>query len=333
MASNARLRVALVGFGRMGRRHAAVYDSAKKFELIAVCGRDYQEHDIVTNYRNARFFGDFDETLARTQPDLVCISTHIDSHDEYARKALQSGCHVFVEKPATTSHATTRNLIDHANQLGLKLIIGYILQHDSVWTSFIAECRKLAAPLEIVIQLDQHSAGDEWAIHKKILRDSSIAFDCAIHFFDIMSQAVALEPESVTAISSNTHGDESLHDNLLTTTLAFADGSTGTYSSAWGPGFDAEPVSLIQATGQNGTVAIIESSERSEVVVELKDSPPRTAFAETSHLERAITRQQDFVFDSIVGDLCLGEHHERALLSMKLAEAADIAAGQSEGKA
>ncbi len=332
LASRPPLNVALVGFGRMGRRHAAVYDSSDKFNLVAISGREYQEHDVVSKYSEARFFSDFDDTLASTQPDLVCISTQIDTHDEYSRKALASGCHVFLEKPATTSHAATAKLIDHANKVGLKLIIGYVLHHDTVWTTFIEECRKLSRPLAIVIQLDQHSAGEEWAIHQKILRDSSIAFDCAIHFFDIMSQAVALEPTTVDAITSNTHGDKSLHDNSLSATLSFTDGSSGTFISAWGPGFTVEPITMIQATGQDGTVAIVDHGERSDVIVQQEGRPARIAHAETLHLERATTRQQDFVFECIVRDLDLAEHHERALRSMKMAEEADKVASQLDDR-
>ncbi|MGI9205725.1 MAG: Gfo/Idh/MocA family protein [Woeseiaceae bacterium] len=322
------LKVALVGFGRMGRRHAVVYDSSEKFELVAICGREHQIHDVITNHASVRFLSDFEETLAEMQPDLVCISTHIDTHDEYARKALARGCHVFLEKPATVSHATTRKLIDHANTVGLKLIIGYILHHDRLWTTFIEECRKRAGPLEIEIQLDQHSEGEEWAIHQKILRDSSIAFDCGIHFFDIMTQAIELKPTTVNAVTSNTHGDKSLNDNSLSTTLSFADGSTGTYISSWGPGFQAEPLSKIEASGRDGMVSIVEDGDRSEVLVKRHDGSVRLAYADSLHLQQATTRQQEFVFDCIVSDIDLAEHHDRTLLSMKTAEEVDIAASQ-----
>ncbi len=277
-------------------------------------------------HKDVAFFTDYDQALASLRPDLVCISTHTDTHDEYARKAIEQGSNVFLEKPATTSLTTTSQLIDYANGRNIKLIVGYILHHDRLWATFIEECRKLERPVQIVIQLDQHSEGEEWAAHQKILRDSSIAFDCAIHFFDIMTQAIQREPASVDAITRNTHNDASLNDNSLSSTITFADGSTGTYISAWGPGFKADPLSAIQATGQNGIVSIIEDEGRSDVVVRQKDQCDEIVYSDSLHLEHATEQQQAFVFECISNDLDLSEHHRRTLLSMKLAEEADLAA-------
>lgn len=328
MASSLPLKVLLVGFGRMGRRHAVVYDKSDNFDLVAICGREYQRHDANTAHKQAGFFTDYDQALAGTRPDLVCISTHIDTHDEYSRKAIEQGSHVFLEKPATTSVATTRQLIEYANARHLKLIIGYVLHHDLLWATFIEECRKLERPLQIVIQLDQHSAGEEWAIHQKILHDSSIASDCAIHFFDIMTQAIQREPASVDAITMNTHNDASLNDNSLSTTVTYTDGSTGTYVSAWGPGFQAEPLSAIHANGQDGSVSIAEGEGRSDVVVRRKDQSDEIVYSDLLHLEHATEQQQDFVFGCISHDLDLSEHHRRTLLSMQLAEETDRASGR-----
>ena len=54
-------------------------------------------------------FNDFHAALTATAPDVVCISTYPDTHEEYAVASLQAGAHVFLEKPlAPTVEAAQR---------------------------------------------------------------------------------------------------------------------------------------------------------------------------------------------------------------------------------
>lgn len=323
---NPPLKVALIGYGRMGRRHADVYEQSENFDLAAICLRLGQRKDAMLAHPNTRFFTDFGEMITNTKPDLVCISTHVETHDELARFAMENGAHVFLEKPATTSFASARELVAYANRKEVKLIVGYILQHDFLWQAFIDECRKLENPLHIVCHLDQHSAGEEWKIHKKILRSSSIAYDCAIHFFDIFAQAIESVPTTVEATGHNTHEDLTLNDNSVDVAIEFENGSSGRYLSSWGPGFKEDPVWMIRASGQNGVVSIIEEPGRSEVVSEACDGSKAVIYSNPQHLTQATEMQQTFVREVILGNLDLTEHHDRVLLTMRLAELADKSA-------
>ena len=40
-------------------------------------------------------YADYDEALAKSNPDAVCISTYPDTHEEFSIKAFEAGCHVF----------------------------------------------------------------------------------------------------------------------------------------------------------------------------------------------------------------------------------------------
>jgi predicted dehydrogenase len=44
-------------------------------------------------------YSDFYKALESAKPDAVCISTYPDTHESFAIKALEKGCHVFIEKP------------------------------------------------------------------------------------------------------------------------------------------------------------------------------------------------------------------------------------------
>lgn len=317
------LKVIVIGYGRMGRRHAEVYAASPDYLLVAICGRQKQRSEIESSYPDVAFYTDFNSAIVSESPDLVCICTHVDSHDRLTRLALEHGCHIFLEKPVTTTVAESRALLELAHQKGRKLIVGHILHHDQLWINFINACRQLPGPIDIEIHLDQHSSGEEWDIHKKILENSTIASDCAIHFFDIIAQAINAPARTVIASSARTHDIESINDNYLSATVEFADGSTGTYKSGWGPGFEASAVYKMTAVGQNESILIKEANDEARIIKIHSDGTEQIIYSELTHLENATHSQQEFVCGTINEDRDIDSHHQRTLACMQVAEAAD----------
>lgn len=90
-------RVTLVGLGAMGTRHAAAYQRHDAFQLVGVCAGEHQSSYV--SALGASFFKCWRDAIDTTQPDLVCVATHVDSHFEISSYALEAGAHVFVEKP------------------------------------------------------------------------------------------------------------------------------------------------------------------------------------------------------------------------------------------
>ncbi len=73
-------------------------------------------------------FNDYAEALAATKPDAVSINTWPDTHGEYAKMALNAGCHLFIEKPLAATVEEARAIADLAKAKKLKVVIGYILR-------------------------------------------------------------------------------------------------------------------------------------------------------------------------------------------------------------
>ena len=63
--------------------------------------------------------------------DAVYIPLPPALHHKWAKKAIEVGKHVFVEKPSTTSLADTEDLIEMASQKGLALHENYMFIYHS----------------------------------------------------------------------------------------------------------------------------------------------------------------------------------------------------------
>jgi predicted dehydrogenase len=70
---------------------------------------------------------DFDEMISDPGLDAVVIATPVVTHYELAKRALEAGKHVFVEKPQAQSSAEAEELLALAEERGLVLMPGYLL--------------------------------------------------------------------------------------------------------------------------------------------------------------------------------------------------------------
>src|SRR5690554_965323 len=100
MNKSNKIRVLVVGCGNMGASHAMSYHLSDGFEICGLVSRGESKMELNTKLGDDyELYDDFETALMEARPDAVCISTYPDTHEKYAIKAMEMGCHVFVEKP------------------------------------------------------------------------------------------------------------------------------------------------------------------------------------------------------------------------------------------
>ncbi|HAZ25333.1 MAG TPA: oxidoreductase, partial [Algoriphagus sp.] len=71
-----------------------------EFEICGLVARGESKNRLNEKLKsNYPLFDKYEDALAQSKPDAVCISTYPDTHEEFAIKALEAGCHIFIEKP------------------------------------------------------------------------------------------------------------------------------------------------------------------------------------------------------------------------------------------
>ena len=101
---NNKIRVLVVGCGNMGASHATAYHQLEGFEICGLVSTGNSK--VALNEKlggSYALFTDFEEALNTTKPDAVCISTYPDTHEDFAIRSFENGCHVFIEKPLAAS--------------------------------------------------------------------------------------------------------------------------------------------------------------------------------------------------------------------------------------
>jgi predicted dehydrogenase len=120
------LKVAIVGCGKIADDHAFQIGRISGCEIVGVCDKEpLMARQLSERFPVKRYFADLTELLTEAKPDVVHVTTPPESHFDIARRCLESGCHVYVEKPFTLYESEAQELIALANEKRLKLTAGH----------------------------------------------------------------------------------------------------------------------------------------------------------------------------------------------------------------
>jgi predicted dehydrogenase len=342
------LRVLVVGCGNMGSSHAKAYHQLDGFEICGIVSRG-KSKEALNEKLGGRYplFDDFDAAMQKTTPDAVSISTYPDTHEEMAVKALEKGCHVFIEKPLADSVEGAERVVAAAKKAGKKLVVGYILRHHPSWEKFIEVAQTLGKPLVMRMNLNQQSSAAMWTLHRNLMKSLSPIVDCGVHYIDVMCQMVRSKPVQVSAIGAKlTNEIPSDNYNYGQLQIRFEDGSVGWYEAGWGPMMSETAFFVKDVIGPKGSVSIvakeagaagksdsIESHSKTESLrVHYADLDKHEKFAkedvwinlkdEPDHQELC-NREQRYFLKAIRENVDLTEHMQDAVNSLRIAFACD----------
>jgi len=342
------LRVLVVGCGNMGTSHALAYHTLDGFEICGIVSRGNSKKKLNEKLGGGyTLFDDFGKALESTQPDAVCISTYPDTHERFAIKALERGCHVFVEKPLADSVEGAQRIVETAKKMNKKLVIGYILRHHPSWERFIQLSHELGKPLVMRMNLNQQSHGHTWTTHLNLMKSLSPIVDCGVHYLDVMCQMAQSKPIQVNAIGARLTDEIPVDNyNYGQLQIRFEDGSVGWYEAGWGPMISETAFFVKDVIGPKGSVSIIskeitkggksdsvEAHSKTEsllfhsaeldkngqflnadIWVDLKDEPDHQGLC---------NREQRYFLQAIQEDVDLTKHIQDAINSLRIAFACD----------
>jgi predicted dehydrogenase len=255
------VRVLVVGVGNMGASHARAYHKLSGFEIAGLVSRSIESRtDLPEQLAGYPRFPDFDRALREARPEAVSINTWPNSHADYAIRAMDRGCHVFMEKPIATTYDDAEAVVAKAREKNRKLVLGYILRHHPSWAKFVEVGRTLGKPLVMRMNLNQQSSGPAWNWHKNLMESLTPLVDCGVHYVDIMCQMTRAKPVRVHGIGAKL-SDETRQQNYGALQVAFDDGSVGWYEAGWGPMMSEVAYFVKDVVGPKGCVSIVVPQE------------------------------------------------------------------------
>ncbi|MCB1097951.1 MAG: Gfo/Idh/MocA family oxidoreductase [Verrucomicrobiae bacterium] len=133
------LKIAIVGCGKIADSHAEQIRRIDSGRLVAVCDREpLMARQLADRFGIEGAFSDLNEMLDSVSPDVVHITTPPQTHLSIAKLCLDSGAHVYVEKPFTLNVDEARTLLATAERCGRCVTVG----HDDQFSHAARRLRK-----------------------------------------------------------------------------------------------------------------------------------------------------------------------------------------------
>jgi len=195
------IRVGVIGYGYWGPNIVRNFQGLESARVDMVCDSNTAALARARKaYPGIITCSDPADILTSAAIDAVAVITPVWTHYELAKKALENGKHVFVEKPFTSTAAQASELIELAARKKLTIMV----DHTFLFTGAVRKIRELA---------DSGALGDLYYYDSLRVNlglfqhDVSVIWDLAPHDLSIMDHVIKGDPEAIVAT-----GEKHLND-------------------------------------------------------------------------------------------------------------------------
>lgn len=172
-----KVNISLIGIGRMGQFHLNVINQINSINLSGIYDSDEKHLNEISSKYNINKFGSLEEAIDKC--DAVIIASPTKFHFDIAKKSIQKGKHVLVEKPMTENFIQAEELETMVKEKNIIFQVGHVERfngavqelHHIIENPYLIEARRLAP-------------------FTPRITDVGVVFDIMIHDLDIVTSLV-----------------------------------------------------------------------------------------------------------------------------------------------
>lgn len=211
--------ILLIGHGYWGKNIARTLGD----KLYAVCDSDSEIlKSVELLYPNSKIFSNIEDALEDNNITKVIIATKANSHFDISKLVIETGRHVWIEKPACISVEQIDELIYLSEKNNVKIFVDHIMCHDST-IKYLKENIKLDKPLLF----------ESYRLHQGIFQpDVNVIYDLAIHDLSIIDYLFPNIKLLKKEIITNYQVKKEIADHAVLN-LLFDNGLRATITCSW----------------------------------------------------------------------------------------------------
>ena len=180
------LKAGVLGAGHLGKIHLRLLQESKNFELVGFFDPFTENAKKVAKEFGYKLFDSVEELIAAVE--VVDIVTPTLSHFECAKKAIEKGRHIFIEKPITKTVLEAEAIKTLASQFHVQGQVGHVERFNPAFT---AVKDKIDTPMFI----ETHRLAE----FNPRGTDVPVVLDLMIHDIDIILSVVNSKVKNVHA--------------------------------------------------------------------------------------------------------------------------------------
>ena len=204
------MKIGLIGYGYWGPNLARNFHANPDLDLVRICDRSQERLQAASNlYKQTKLVTDPQVLLNDTELDAVAIATPVSTHFDLARKALENGMDVWLEKPMTETVEQAEELIELAEKKKKVLHV----DHTFVYTGAVQKIKELFDKGELGDLIYYDSTRVNLGLFQQ---DVDVIWDLAPHDISIMNHLMPFRKLAVSATGSRFYGNGIVPKALLT---------------------------------------------------------------------------------------------------------------------
>jgi predicted dehydrogenase len=188
------MHVAVIGCGYWGPNLVRNLNAIPSCGKVTCCDTDAKKLEkLRLRFPDNGYTRNVEDVLNDASVEGVLIATSVSTHFPLAKKALEAGKHVFVEKPMTASVAEAESLIQIAKKAGKVLMVG----HTFLFSPPVIKIKEIIKSNSLGKVYYISTSRVNLGLHQK---DVSVIWDLAPHDFSILFYWLEETPSKIWAI-------------------------------------------------------------------------------------------------------------------------------------
>jgi len=119
------MKIAIIGAGLQGKRRVTAAKKCRDVEISVVASRTFEHAVALSEIAGCQATTDWEAAISAKGVDAVIICTPTGLHSRMCLHAIDSGKHILVEKPMTSTLADSLEMTERAKKKGITLSVGF----------------------------------------------------------------------------------------------------------------------------------------------------------------------------------------------------------------
>lgn len=253
-----KVRIGIVGMGRMGLTHFSIINSHPKVQVVSVSDTSKMILDYLAKYVDGiKVYDDFEKQLDAGDLDGIIVSTPSSLHYRICKKALEKKIAVFCEKPFTTDPAQAMELAEGFKKAGLVNQVGYV---NRWWDSFtklkeILDSDMLGKVLHFKAEMFSSTiikpqTDSSWRSKRE--NGGGATYEMGSHVIDLINFLIGV-PDRIAGSSLEQLYSKTVED-IVSTTMLYDDGKVGQFYVNWSEHSYRKPMIKLEFFCEKGKI-------------------------------------------------------------------------------
>lgn len=208
------MKIVVIGAGSMGKNHARVLFTMGLLAGIVDC-RESIAKEVGKKYKVP-----WATSSDKLEYDAAIVSTPTTTHYEVAKKLIENGKHVLIEKPITTNVDEGYELVDLSKSMGITLAVGHIERFNPM-----VEYLKNNVKSESIISIGSKRVSG----FPPTVKDVGVILDLGIHEIDIQRYLIG----EVVEVYANGRRIKHAYEDNASILLFFKTNAIGYIETNW----------------------------------------------------------------------------------------------------